>query len=53
MGKDTQNLISKTRNKGFWRPLLAVLFLAKITGLLVVFTSFPVNAMFREQENNF
>jgi predicted Zn-dependent protease len=53
MGKNTQNLISKTRNKAFWRQLLAVLFLAIITGLLVVFTNFQVNAVFRKQERNF
>jgi predicted Zn-dependent protease len=53
MGKNTQKLISKTGNKGFWQPLLAVLFLAMITGLLVVFTNFPVNTIFREEEKNF
>ncbi|WP_413174956.1 peptidase [Anabaena azotica] len=53
MGKKTQNLISKRRNKVFWRHLLAVLSLVIITGLLVVFTNFQVNAVFREQDRNF
>lgn len=45
MGKNTQNLSSKSRNKIFWRHLLAVLSLAIITGLLVVFTNLQTSAI--------
>ncbi|MBD2295948.1 peptidase [Anabaena sphaerica FACHB-251] len=60
MGKLTQNLIYKARNKLFWRRLLAVLTLFISTGLLAIFTNFPVNGVVRqqgignrEQERNF
>lgn len=42
-----------TQNQRFWRRLVAVLILAISTGLLVIFTNFPVNAVFRGQERNF
>ncbi len=42
-----------TQNQRFWRRLMAVLILAISTGLLVIFTDFSVNAVFREQERNF
>ncbi|MEA5550764.1 peptidase [Anabaena cylindrica UHCC 0172] len=45
MGKITQILIYKTRNKIFWRRLLAVLTLIIITGLLVIFTNFQTEAI--------
>jgi len=38
-----------TQNQNFWRRLKAVLTLAISTGLLVIFTNFQVNAIFREQ----
>lgn len=41
------------QNQRFWRWLMAVLILAISTGLLVIFTSFPVHAVFSEQERNF
>lgn len=41
------------QNQKFWQRLMAVLILAISTGLLVVFTDSPVNAVFREQERNF
>lgn len=41
------------QNQRFWRRLMAVLILAISTGLLVICTYFPVNAVFREQERNF
>lgn len=42
-----------TQNQRFWRRLMAVLILVISTGLLVIFTDFSVNAVFREQERNF
>ncbi|AFZ59525.1 peptidase [Anabaena cylindrica FACHB-243] len=45
MGKITQILIYKTRNKIFWRRLLAVLTLIISTGLLVIFTNFLSSAV--------
>ncbi|MBD2625663.1 peptidase [Trichormus variabilis] len=45
MGKITQNLIFKIRTNLVLQRLLAVLTLAIMTGLLVIFTNFPVNAV--------
>ena len=42
-----------TQNQRFWRRLVAVLILVISTGLLVICTNFPVNAVFRGQERNF
>jgi len=42
-----------TQNQRFWRRLVAVLILAISTGLLVICTNFPVNAVFMGQERNF
>jgi predicted Zn-dependent protease len=50
MGKKSQHLIPKTRKKIFLSPFLAALCLFISTGLLVILTNFPTNAILNKSE---